>query len=81
MYTLRQHGFKVPDDISVMGFDNIPVAKYITPPLTTIAQPTAEIGSACAKILLDLIENKKPETSRILLPHELLIRESTRRLT
>lgn len=81
MYTLRQHGFKVPDDISVIGFDNIPVAKYITPPLTTIAQPTAEIGSACATILLDLIEDKEPEKSRILLPHQLLIRESTRRLT
>lgn len=80
MYTLRQHGFSVPDDISVMGFDNIPVAKYFSPPLTTIAQPTEEIGAACATILLDLIDGKKPEKLRNLLPHKLLIRESTRQL-
>jgi LacI family repressor for deo operon, udp, cdd, tsx, nupC, and nupG len=81
MFALRQHGFSVPDDISVMGFDNIPVAKYITPPLTTISQPTDEIGTACATILLDLIEDKVPEKLRNILPHELLIRESTRQLS
>lgn len=80
MYTLRQHGFVVPNDISVMGFDNIPVAKYISPPLTTIAQPTEEIGTLCANTLLDLLDGKPPEKLRILLPHELLVRESTRRL-
>lgn len=80
MYALRQHGFRVPDDISVMGFDNIPVAKYFSPPLTTVAQPTEEIGTACATILLDLIEGNEPEKLRNLLPHKLLIRESTRRL-
>lgn len=80
MFALRQHGFLVPEDISVMGFDNIPVAKYLSPPLTTIAQPTEEIGTVCATILLDLIEDKAPEKLRNLLPHELLIRESTRQL-
>jgi len=80
MYALRQHGFSVPDDISVIGFDNIPFAKYFSPPLTTIAQPAQDIGTICATILLDLIDGKKPEKLRNLLPHELLIRESTRRL-
>jgi len=80
MYTLRQHGFVVPDDISVMGFDNIPVAKYFSPPLTTIAQPTEDIGTLCAAILLDLLDGKQPEKLRNLLPHKLLVRESTRRL-
>lgn len=80
MYALRQNGFKVPDDISVMGFDNIPVAKYFSPPLTTVAQPTEEIGTACATILLDLINGNEPEKLRNLLPHELVVRESTRRL-
>jgi DNA-binding LacI/PurR family transcriptional regulator len=63
-----------------MGFDNIPVAKYMSPPLTTISQPTDEIGALCATILLDLIEEKQPGKLRNLLPHQLLIRESTRRL-
>lgn len=80
MYALRQHGFAVPDDISVMGFDNIPISKYFTPSLTTISQPTKDIGTVCATILLDLIDGKKPEMLRNLLPHELLIRESTKRL-
>ncbi len=80
MYTLRQSGFSVPDDISVIGFDNIAFARYFAPPLTTIAQPTEEIGAMCATLLLDLIDGKKPEKNRHILPHKLLVRESTRRL-
>jgi LacI family repressor for deo operon, udp, cdd, tsx, nupC, and nupG len=81
MYTLRQHDYLVPDDISVMGFDNIPFAKYFAPPLTTIAQPTEAIGTLCAELLFDLIDGGKPEYARHVLPHELIIRESTRRLS
>ncbi|HLT90861.1 MAG TPA: LacI family DNA-binding transcriptional regulator [Woeseiaceae bacterium] len=80
MYTLRQYGFSVPDDISVMGFDDIPFAKYLAPPLTTIAQPVEDIGRTCATLLLDLIDGKKPETMRQFLPHRLVVRKSTRPL-
>jgi LacI family repressor for deo operon, udp, cdd, tsx, nupC, and nupG len=80
MYALRQNGFVVPNDISVMGFDNIPYARYLAPPLTTIAQPTEDIGMTCASILLDLIDGKQPEKKRHILPHELLVRESTRQI-
>ena len=80
MFSLRQHGLDVPGDISVMGFDNVPFSRYCTPPLTTIAQPTEDIGATCATILLDLIEGKKPTEIQNILPHELLVRESTRRL-
>jgi LacI family repressor for deo operon, udp, cdd, tsx, nupC, and nupG len=80
MYTLRQHGYAVPGDISVMGFDDIPFAKYFAPPLTTIAQPVDEIGATCATLLLDLIDGKRPERMRHFLPHRLVIRESTRPL-
>ncbi len=80
MYTLRQRGFNVPDDVSIMGFDNIPFAKYFAPPLTTIAQPSKQIGSICATLLLDLIDGKQPEKLHHVVPHRLLIRESTRRL-
>ncbi|HEX7061315.1 MAG TPA: LacI family DNA-binding transcriptional regulator [Woeseiaceae bacterium] len=81
MYALRQHGFTVPDDISVMGFDDIPFAKYFAPPLTTIAQPVEAIGTTCATLLLDIIDGKQPEKMRHLLPHRLVVRESTRRLS
>ena len=80
MYALQQQGFAVPKDISVIGFDNIPFAKYFVPSLTTIAQPTEEIGTLCAALLLDLIDGKKVIKMRHILSHELLIRESTRRL-
>ena len=80
MYALRQQNFDIPDDISVIGIDNIPFARYLAPPLTTIGQPTADIGSSCATILLDLIDGKPPETLHHILPHELLVRQSTRRL-
>lgn len=80
MYALQQQGFAVPTDISVIGFDNIPFAKYFVPSLTTVAQPTEEIGTLCAALLLDLIDGKQLIRMRHILPHELLIRESTRPL-
>jgi LacI family repressor for deo operon, udp, cdd, tsx, nupC, and nupG len=80
MYALRQNGFVVPNDISVMGFDNIPYARYFAPPLTTIAQPSEDIGMTCASLLIDLIDGKQPEKKRHILPHELLVRESTRQI-
>ena len=45
MHALKEQGFKVPSDMSVMGFDGIPFARYAAPPLTTIAQPTERIGA------------------------------------
>jgi LacI family repressor for deo operon, udp, cdd, tsx, nupC, and nupG len=80
MYALRQHGFEIPDDMSVIGIDNIPFARYLTPSLTTVAQPTDEIGRTCATLLFDLIDGKKPDRYRHVLAHELLVRQSTRRL-
>jgi LacI family repressor for deo operon, udp, cdd, tsx, nupC, and nupG len=80
MYALRQNGFRVPADISVIGFDDIPLAHYFDPPLTTIAQPADAIGATCASILFDLIEGRAPPEMRHILPHELLVRASTRRL-
>lgn len=77
MYTLRQHGFCVPDDVSVIGVDNIPFAKYFAPPLTTVAQPVDEIGSTCANLLIDMLEGRKSEQWRHIVPHKLIVREST----
>lgn len=77
MHALKEQGFNVPRDMSVIGFDGIPFARYASPPLTTIAQPTEAIGAACANTLFDLIEDKKPESMKRFLPHELIVREST----
>ena len=77
MYALKEHGFDVPGDVSVMGFDGIPFARYASPPLTTIEQPTEQIGAECARILLDLVEGNPPESDHLYLPHELVVRDST----
>jgi len=77
MHALRELGFDVPHDVSVMGFDGVPLSRYTAPPLTTIAQPAEEIGAACARILLGLIEGEKPDCLETFLPHELVVRGST----
>jgi LacI family repressor for deo operon, udp, cdd, tsx, nupC, and nupG len=77
MYSLREQGFHVPDDVSVIGFDDIPFARYFAPPLTTVAQPAEEIGITCATLLLDLIDGIKPIKNRHILQHKLLVRQST----
>lgn len=75
---IRNAGLHMPDDISVMGFDDIPFSRYLSPPLTTISQPTKEIGKTCIRLLLDIVEGKRPEKTEYILPHKLVIRESTR---
>lgn len=77
---IRSVGLSIPKDISVMGFDNIPFSKYLSPPLTTISQPTKDIGETCIRLLLDIIEGKTPDKTQYILPHELIIRESTRNI-
>lgn len=75
--TLKEHNFSVPGDISVVGFDDIRFARYLSPSLTTIAQPVEEIGRKCVEILLDVIEGKSIENPKNILPHKLVIRDST----
>lgn len=71
-------GVRVPDDLSVIGFDDIPQAKWTNPPLTTVHQPILEKGEQAAQMLLALIANELPSPSRLMLPAELVIRASTR---
>lgn len=81
LHTLRQQGFSVPDDIAVAGFDDIRFATYTDPPLTTVAQPVTELGKRCIEILIKLIEKKPVEETQVILPHKLIIRGSTRKVS
>ncbi|HEX6923676.1 MAG TPA: LacI family DNA-binding transcriptional regulator, partial [Bacillales bacterium] len=65
MDALRDLGVKVPDDVSVVGFDDIEEAKYSAPPLTTVHQQRMEIGETAANILLDLIQKRDGVTRHI----------------
>jgi LacI family repressor for deo operon, udp, cdd, tsx, nupC, and nupG len=77
LYTLKENGFSVPEDMSVVGFDNIRFARFFSPALTTVAQPVDDIGRRCVEVLLDIIDGKDIENSNVILPHELIVRDST----
>ena len=76
---LSRHGFKVPNDVSVMGFDDIDLAEQFIPPLTTIRQDRAMIGETAAKMLMERIVTPNEEYSvhAAVLPVSLVVREST----
>jgi len=73
----RQRGLRVPQDLSVVGFDDLPVARWVSPPLTTVRQPLAEMGRAAAQMLDDLIDGVPLRMNRVELSTELIVREST----
>jgi len=73
----RQRGLRIPQDLSVVGFDDLPVSRWVSPPLTTVRQPLAEMGRAAAQMLGDLIEGTPLRSSRVELFTELIVREST----
>jgi LacI family repressor for deo operon, udp, cdd, tsx, nupC, and nupG len=75
MRTLLSAGLKVPDDISVAGFDDIEFAAVAEPALTTIHQPRRELGQAAASVLIDLLQGR-PSPKRIRLETELVLRDS-----
>jgi LacI family transcriptional regulator len=75
---IKEHGLRVPQDISVIGFDDIPMANQVFPPLTTIRQPLAEMGRAAVRMMLAKLRGVEPPSHRITLATELVERASTR---
>lgn len=71
---LQEKGIKVPDDIAVVGYDNIQISEYFTPPLTTVYQNTANAGELLVKNLLLMLNDE--EVSDILMKPELIVRKS-----
>lgn len=78
MKAINELARKIPKDIEVIGFDNISIAQYCDPPLTTIQQPTIEMGRKATEILLDVINGKQTEQKNIRLKPRLLIRKTTK---
>jgi len=78
---LKSKGLKIPDDVSVIGFDDAPFLDFIEPKLTTIRQPRWELGYTAAQILIERITAKRARLPRnIVLPTELVVRQSVKRL-
>jgi len=76
MDAIRNRGLRIPDDVSVVGFDDIPQASLVRPALTTINQPLEKMGRVATQVLLDLLENPEKDGERIELPTQLVIRDS-----
>src|SRR5262245_61498900 len=75
---IRDAGLSIPEDVAIVGFDNVPIAAYTAPPLTTVDQPTKEQGREAARLLLERIEGDKARERReICLECHLVIRQST----
>jgi GntR family transcriptional regulator of arabinose operon len=73
-------GLHVPDDLSLVGFDDMEIVSHIDPPLTTVAQDPFSIGSEAARCLLDMINRGRRWSQLISLPVQLIVRQSTARL-
>ena len=82
IHRLRQADIDCPRDISVVGFDDIAVARFFDPPLTTMHQPRDEIGCMATRTLIDIIEGAIPDAApvHVVLKADLIVRQSTRRL-
>jgi LacI family transcriptional regulator len=76
----RELGIRVPEDFSVVGFDDIASSASFDPPLTTVHQPISEIGSKAVGMLCDQLEGKTQTAEHCLMPVELMLRSSTARL-
>jgi len=77
MQCLKQAGLRIPEDISVAGFDDINFAAYCDPPLTTISQPAEEFGRTAVSLLIDVLQGRITKAAKVTLPYELVIRKST----
>jgi len=73
----REARLHIPEDLSVVGFDDLPVARWVGPPLTTIRQPLVQMAVAAAELVLRMADGETPAQPRIELATDLVIREST----
>lgn len=74
---LAERGLRVPDDMSVVGFDDLPEARWAAPALTTVRQPVSEMAATALRLLVRMMDGERPESTRTELSTRLIVREST----
>lgn len=77
MDSARRHGVRIPDDLSIIGFDSTHVCDFQDPPLTAIRQPLEEMGMTAAEILIGMINGRRPDAVETILPCGFDVRKST----
>ena len=77
---VQQEGLTVPDEIAIVGFDDIPIASIIRPRLTTVVQPKYDLGRIAAEHLAMQIDGSRKEREVVRLPTRLVVRETTLRV-
>jgi LacI family repressor for deo operon, udp, cdd, tsx, nupC, and nupG len=73
----QSKGMSVPNDVSIMGFDDIVPAKFTNPPLSTVNQPRNQIGREAALMLIDILQNPSIPPRKFVLPTHIVVRGST----
>ncbi|MCU4186726.1 LacI family transcriptional regulator [Acidiferrimicrobium sp. IK] len=76
MHVLAGAGVKVPEEVAVVGFDDIPVVRHLSPALTSVRQPSRQLGATAVEVLVGLVEGRPPASRDIVLPTQLQIRGS-----
>jgi LacI family transcriptional regulator len=76
MDAAREYGLRLPDDLSILGFDDIPQASFVYPKLTTVRQPLEQMGRVAVRMLLEQIEDQSHRPQRVALATQLIIRDS-----
>jgi LacI family transcriptional regulator len=77
MQALVQHGVRVPDDVSLVGYDDVPFGKQLSVPLTSVRRPHYEMGAMAAELLLAVVSGRPPPRRHIVFDPELVVRSST----
>jgi DNA-binding LacI/PurR family transcriptional regulator len=78
MAAVRERGLSIPGDVALVGFDDVPLARYIDPPLTTVRLPAAELGRRAGQMIIGLIQDgeQTSESRTVILDTELIVRAS-----
>lgn len=79
MYYLKDNGYQIPDDVSVIGFDDVEADLLLDPPLTTIRVPKIDLGTEALRLMDEVLKNKNKNAKKVLVPVELIIRNSTKK--
>ncbi len=77
MRAARELGLRIPEDLSVVGYDDLPVTEWLVPPLTTVRQPLHDMAGTATRMLLELANGSQPANRRIDLATELIVRQTT----